>query len=121
MKAEHQSIDTTTFPLELDEIPGVPRPGAARAATDVDSNDSALAEAVELGRDSGWTPLVAIGGMTPASVDLPSEALALWIRDLEARTNLVCLPSRTVLRGEYAHFETLKEYQCEVLIASPHA
>ena len=67
-------------------------------------------------RSDRFDPLVLMPG-----VARPSEALTLWIRGLEARTDLACLPSRVVLRGEYAHFETLEEYEREVLIASSEA
>ena len=45
----------------------------------------------------------------------PLSALTAWVRQLQARTNANCLPSRGFLEGDFARFASLEAYEREVL------
>ena len=51
---------------------------------------------------------------TPGS---PLEALTAWIGRLQARSGAACLPSRDMLEGRFARFDSLESYEREVLMA----
>ena len=70
--AEHQSIDTTTFPLELDTMPGVPAPRASRLIAETDPNEPALvAQGLDLGAIAvdriSWLGAIEPRSATPVS------------------------------------------------------
>ena len=47
----------------------------------------------------------------------PLSALTRWIATLQQRSDATCLPSRALLNGEFARFDSLRDYEREVLIA----
>ncbi|MEE8166870.1 MAG: hypothetical protein V3T64_14985, partial [Myxococcota bacterium] len=48
----------------------------------------------------------------------PLEALTVWVRHLQIRSGATCLPSRAMLEGQFARFDSLEAYESEVLMAS---
>jgi hypothetical protein len=48
----------------------------------------------------------------------PLEALTAWVQNVQIRSGATCLPSRTMLEGKFARFDSLEAYESEVLIAS---
>ena len=49
----------------------------------------------------------------------PLEALRAWIAELQIASGAACLPTRELLEGRYARFESLEAYEREVLRATP--
>jgi len=47
----------------------------------------------------------------------PLEALTAWIRRLQAGSDATCLPSRSILAGDFARYGSVEEYEGEVLAA----
>ena len=48
----------------------------------------------------------------------PLAALTAWVKRLQIGSNAICLPSRSILAGEFARFDTLEAYEREVLMAT---
>ncbi|MBW1883069.1 MAG: rhomboid family intramembrane serine protease [Deltaproteobacteria bacterium] len=48
----------------------------------------------------------------------PLQALMVWVRNVQIRSGATCLPSRTMLEGQFARFDSLEAYESEVLMAS---
>jgi membrane associated rhomboid family serine protease len=51
----------------------------------------------------------------------PLTALIAWVNRLQTGSNATCLPSREILRGELARFDSLEIYEREVLAAAREA
>lgn len=47
----------------------------------------------------------------------PLEALTAWVRRLQIRTEATCLPSRDILEGVFARYDSVEAYENEVLMA----
>ena len=56
-------------------------------------------------------------GLEPDAAN-PLAALTAWVKRLQNSSNASCLPSRSILTGEFARFETLEAYEQEVLMAA---
>ncbi len=52
----------------------------------------------------------------PGEVD-PLQALTAWVRRLQAGGDATCLPSRELLEGRFARFDSVEAYEREVLMA----
>ena len=48
----------------------------------------------------------------------PLAALIAWVVRLQRGSNAICLPSRSILAGEFARFDTLEAYEREILMAA---
>ena len=59
-------------------------------------------------------------GLEPHAPD-PLAALIAWVNRLQTGSNATCLPSREILRGELARFDSLEIYEREVLVAEREA
>jgi len=55
-------------------------------------------------------------GFEPGAAN-PLAALTGWVKRLQGESNATCLPSRNIMDGEFARFETLEAYEREVLRA----
>jgi hypothetical protein len=47
----------------------------------------------------------------------PLEALTAWVRQLQVRSQATCLPSRAVLDGRFTRYDSVEDYESEVLEA----
>jgi membrane associated rhomboid family serine protease len=56
-------------------------------------------------------------GFEPAAAN-PLAALTTWVQRLQSESNAMCLPSRKMLDGEFARFDSLEVYEREVLMAT---
>jgi hypothetical protein len=56
-------------------------------------------------------------GFEPAAAN-PLAALTTWVQRLQSESNAICLPSRKILDGEFARFDSLEVYEREVLMAT---
>jgi membrane associated rhomboid family serine protease len=56
-------------------------------------------------------------GLEPDAAN-PLTALIAWVERLQRGSNAICLPSRSILAGEFARFDTLEAYEREVLMAA---
>ena len=59
-------------------------------------------------------------GLEPHAPD-PLAALIAWVNRLQTGSNATCLPSREILRGGLARFDSLEIYEREVLVAEREA
>ncbi len=48
----------------------------------------------------------------------PLEALLTWLKRIQVESGALCLPSREMLEGRFARFDSVEAYACEVLRAS---
>ena len=55
-------------------------------------------------------------GFVPSAAN-PLAALTAWVQRLQNESNAICLPSQSILAGEFARFETLEAYERDVLTA----
>jgi membrane associated rhomboid family serine protease len=55
-------------------------------------------------------------GFVPSAAN-PLAALTTWVQRLQNESNAICLPSQSILAGEFARFETLEAYERDVLMA----
>ncbi len=54
-------------------------------------------------------------GFVPSAAN-PLAALTAWVQRLQNESNAICLPSESILAGEFARFETLEAYERGVLM-----
>jgi len=47
----------------------------------------------------------------------PLEALTSWVRRLQVRSGATCLPSRSILEGQFVRYDNVEDYESEVLAA----
>ena len=47
----------------------------------------------------------------------PLESLTAWVRQLQDRSGATCLPSSVILDGEFARYDSVEDYESEVLEA----
>jgi hypothetical protein len=47
----------------------------------------------------------------------PLDALTAWVRRLQIRSEATCLPSRDILEGSFARYDSVESYENEVLMA----
>jgi membrane associated rhomboid family serine protease len=47
----------------------------------------------------------------------PLEALTAWVRRLQIRSQATCLPSRSILDGHFVRYDSVEDYESEVLAA----
>ena len=48
----------------------------------------------------------------------PLEAIVAWVGRLQQCSNSICLPSQAILEGRFPRFDSLEDYEREVLTAS---
>ena len=48
----------------------------------------------------------------------PRDALIAWVRQLQARSEAICLPSRSILNGEFVRYDSVGDYESQVLMAT---